>query len=108
MKKTIAVLLTLLFVGSVLAIPMTNSVTGKNAANTTTGENQIADGWKKGDINGDGTIDAFDIDPFIKVLKHPWFYKHFFPKMFHAADINEDGKVNQKDVDPFVYLLVHQ
>lgn len=61
---------------------------------------------KKGDINKDGRINAFDIDPFRMVLEYPDFFKTNHPDMFWRSDINSDGKVNEKDVNLFVKLLV--
>lgn len=50
-----------------------------------------------GDINGDGSIDLLDVDPFVALI---------IAGIFEAcADINGDGEVNLLDVDPFVALL---
>lgn len=96
MKQTLAALLTLLFVGSVLAVPI-----------TTTNFDGATD-VKKGDINDDGKINAFDIEDFTMVVKYAWYYKIHYPKMFAAADINEDGMVGKKDIAPFIELLNSQ
>jgi len=63
-----------------------------------------------GDLNCDGSVNAFDIDPFVLALTSaPGF------EAYHAAhpdcdgllaDCNGDGSVNAFDIDPFVELLV--
>lgn len=59
-----------------------------------------------GDMNLDGTVDAFDIDPFVVALVDPVAYQnyyHFDPVT--VGDINQDGVLNVFDIDPFVHLL---
>jgi hypothetical protein len=59
-----------------------------------------------GDLNCDGTIDAFDIDPFVLALTDPAGYAAAYPDCAAAAaDVNGDGKVDAFDIDPFVKLL---
>ncbi len=55
-----------------------------------------------GDINGDGLVNAFDIDPFVAVLVGV----ETDPDWVCSADCNGDGLVNAFDIDPFVALLV--
>lgn len=56
-----------------------------------------------GDINCDGSVDAFDIDPFIKALLNPVQYATDYPNCNRAtADINGSGNVDAFDIDPFV------
>jgi hypothetical protein len=59
-----------------------------------------------GDLNCDGLVNAFDIDPFVLALTDPATYALEFPDCDVAlADINGDGEVNAFDIDPFVTLL---
>ncbi len=66
-----------------------------------------ADGLVPGDMNCDGSLNAFDIDPFVLALTDPAGYAAAYPDCDIArADINEDGVVNAFDIDPFVGLLI--
>jgi len=59
-----------------------------------------------GDLNCDGLINAFDIDPFVLALSSPEAYELAYPHCnLYNADINGDGLVNAFDIDPFVELL---
>jgi hypothetical protein len=59
-----------------------------------------------GDVNCDGSIDAFDIDPFVLALTDPVAYGLAYPLCDLAvADVNFDGAVDAFDIDPFVALL---
>lgn len=58
-----------------------------------------------GDVNCDGEINAFDIDPFVLVLTDPGEYEVLGCDPM-LADINGDGVVDVFDIDPFVELLV--
>jgi hypothetical protein len=59
-----------------------------------------------GDLNCDGKIDAFDIDPFVLALTDPTAYAIAWPDCDHLlADVNGDGKVDAFDIDPFVEYL---
>jgi hypothetical protein len=59
-----------------------------------------------GDLNCDGLINSFDIDPFVLALTSPAAYALAFPGCdINHADINGDGAVNAFDIDPFVLLL---
>ena len=67
-----------------------------------------------GDLNCDGAIDNFDIDPFVLALtsagENPPFasYNAAYPDCDPLlADINGDGVVNNFDIDPFVELLTN-
>jgi hypothetical protein len=65
-----------------------------------------ADAPTIGDLNCDGSIDVFDIDPFVLALTNPEAYAAAYPDCDHMlADINGDGAVNAFDIDPFVILL---
>jgi len=59
-----------------------------------------------GDLNCDGTVNNFDIDPFVLALTDPAGYAAAYPKCNRLlADINRDGVVDNFDIDPFVVLL---
>jgi hypothetical protein len=59
-----------------------------------------------GDLNCDGTVTAFDIDPFVLALTNPAGYTVLYPCCFrNLADINGDGKIDAFDIDPFVDVL---
>jgi len=60
----------------------------------------------RGDVNCDGKINNFDIDPFVLALVDPTGYAKQYPNCDRLeADINADGKVDNFDIDPFVKLL---
>ncbi len=82
------------------------------------GDGTTQDGWVRyartlepvahplGDLNCDGAINAFDIDPFVLALTGREAYEAAFPACdYLLADINEDGAVNAFDIDPFVQLV---
>jgi len=54
-----------------------------------------------GDVNLDGYLNNFDIDPFVAVLTG----QDPDPNHRAAADVNRDGVVDNFDIDPFVKLL---
>ena len=59
-----------------------------------------------GDLNCDGSVNAFDIDPFVLALTDPVGYQAAWPNCnINNADCNGDGEVNAFDIDPFVELL---
>jgi len=59
-----------------------------------------------GDLNCDGAVNAFDIDPFVLASTAPDAYAEEFPDCeYMLADINGDGYVNTFDIDPFVLCL---
>ncbi|MGE0481467.1 MAG: hypothetical protein AB7Q17_13445 [Phycisphaerae bacterium] len=59
-----------------------------------------------GDMNCDGAVNNFDIDPFVLALTDPAGYAAAFPSCdINNADANNDGSVNNFDIDPFVALL---
>ena len=67
-------------------------------------------GYDTGDLNCDGAVNNFDIDPFVLVVtgtppSYPEYYA-VYPACNHMlADCNGDGSVNNFDIDPFVGLL---
>jgi len=63
---------------------------------------------RPGDLNCDGKIDLFDIDPFVWALTNPAKYAQQFPDCDRTlADMNGDGLVNFFDIDPFVKCLTN-
>ena len=59
-----------------------------------------------GDLNCDGAVNAFDIDPFVLALTDPDGYAAAWPDCDRMlADCNSDGVVDAFDIDPFVELL---
>jgi hypothetical protein len=62
----------------------------------------------RGDLNCDGVVNGYDIDPFVLALTDPEEYYRLYPECDHMlADINCDGLVNGYDIDPFVECLTH-
>jgi hypothetical protein len=60
-----------------------------------------------GDTNCDGTVDFFDIDPFVTALLDAGGYADLQPTCDRmSADTNEDGYVDYFDIDVFVQLLL--
>jgi hypothetical protein len=63
--------------------------------------------WDPGDMNCDGLVNAFDIDPFVLALTDPIGYTLAWPNCdILNGDINGDGAVNAFDIDPFIALLI--
>jgi hypothetical protein len=59
-----------------------------------------------GDLNCDGSVDAFDIDPFVLALTDPSSYAAAYPGCnILNADADCSGDVNAFDIDPFVGCL---
>lgn len=57
-----------------------------------------------GDMNCDGVVDVFDIDPFVVALWGPQFWDN--PDCARdRADTNGDGGVDFFDIDPFIVLM---
>ena len=60
----------------------------------------------RGDLNCDGVVNNFDIDPFVMTVAAPDAYALAYPNCDATlADCNEDGVVDLFDVDAFVPLL---
>ncbi len=60
----------------------------------------------RGDLNCDGVLNAFDVDPFLLALTDAEAYESSYPDCDAMyADLNADGVVNAFDIDPFVELL---
>ena len=59
-----------------------------------------------GDLNCDGVVDTFDIDPFVLTISDPTAYTAAWLDCdVMLADCNGDGLVDAFDIDPFVELL---
>jgi hypothetical protein len=64
-------------------------------------------GERTGDLNCDGVVDFFDIDPFVTALVDPAGYAAVFPGCDRRqGDVNDDGMVDFFDIDAFVELLL--
>ncbi|MBU0641354.1 MAG: hypothetical protein KKB50_21045 [Planctomycetes bacterium] len=63
--------------------------------------------YEVGDLNCDGEINGFDIDPFVLAIENAAGYQQQYPDCdVWLADINGDGWINGFDIDPFVDLLI--
>ena len=61
---------------------------------------------RPGDLNCDGAVNVFDIDPFVLALTDKAGYEAAYPTCdIELADVNDDGQINAFDIDPFVLLL---
>lgn len=69
----------------------------------------VYDPPKPGDLNCDGFIDNFDIDPFLLALTGDADYelRYFFCDA-NLADVNQDGQADLFDIDPFIQRLIHE
>ncbi|MBL8880569.1 MAG: hypothetical protein JNG88_15760 [Phycisphaerales bacterium] len=60
-----------------------------------------------GDVNCDGDINNFDIDPFVVAIVDPVGYSIAFPGCdIFRADVNRDGVIDNFDIDAFVRLVI--
>jgi len=59
------------------------------------------------DMNGDGIVDLFDIDPFVLALTDPEGYATAYPDLnpILLGDMTGDGVLNNFDIDGFVIAL---
>ncbi|MBL8877676.1 MAG: hypothetical protein JNG88_01035 [Phycisphaerales bacterium] len=87
-----------------------------NDGGVTTDEIRIGYTWRDvtptpallGDMDCDGALTNFDIDPFTLSLTAPAEYEIAFPHCNREhADLNGDGAVDNFDIDPFVALLMN-
>ena len=61
----------------------------------------------RGDLNCDGIVDGFDIQPFVLALTDPGTYHLLYPNCdITKADCNYNGVIDGFDIQPFVELLV--
>ena len=64
------------------------------------------DGIDHGDLNCDGVVNVFDIDPFVLALTDAASYGAAYPACsILNADCNGDGSINVFDIDSFVQCL---
>jgi V8-like Glu-specific endopeptidase len=60
-----------------------------------------------GDLNCDGFVNSFDIDPFVMALINPLGYQQTFPGCNRwRADVDLDTIIGSFDIDPFVAQLL--
>ncbi len=60
----------------------------------------------RGDINCDGVIDFFDIDPLVAAFGGQAYFNTLYPGCnWFNSDVNCDGNVTFFDIDPWVALL---
>jgi hypothetical protein len=64
--------------------------------------------YDKGDLNGDGLVNAHDLQPFITLLLTPDIYHINYPDVpgMDTGDINGDGAVNGLDIQGFMDLIL--
>lgn len=61
-----------------------------------------------GDLNCDGRVNNFDVDPFVLALLEPDEYDAAYPNCGRLnADCNADGVVDNFDIEAFVMCLTH-
>lgn len=61
---------------------------------------------RRGDLNCDGRVNNFDIDPFVELLSDPAAWMAAHPSCDPTnGDINGDGYINNFDIDAFVDCL---
>lgn len=62
-----------------------------------------------GDLNCDGFIDSFDIEPFISALSNRNGYEQIYADCdWRTGDINGDGQLNSADISGFIDLLLYR
>ena len=61
---------------------------------------------QRGDTNCDGTVDFFDIDPFLTALfNNPQYLATYCGGSNCAVDVDESGTVDFFDIDPFLMCV---
>ena len=66
----------------------------------------LAPRFDPGDVNCDGEVNAFDIEPFLTALFDPEGYAAQYPDCdISYADINGDGSIDAFDIEPFLAIL---
>lgn len=58
-----------------------------------------------GDFDGNGLVDAADINPFILAMVDSVQYRSTYDVWPQAHDLNGDGNINTEDINPFIQLL---
>ena len=60
----------------------------------------------RGDMNCDGQINSFDVDPFVLAASDPDAYAAAYPDCtIELGDVNGDGLINAFDIGVFVNML---
>ncbi len=63
--------------------------------------------FSQGDLNCDGVVGAFDIEPFIMAMVDVEGYRGAYPACDPLlADVNDDSRVDAFDIEPFIDLLI--
>lgn len=61
-----------------------------------------------GDMNCDGNVNNFDVDPFVLAVIHPQQYRASYPGCPKLnGDINHDGRFDNFDIDPFIACRIN-
>ena len=61
---------------------------------------------RPGDMNCDGVVNNFDIDPFVLALTDPGGYSAAYPDCnVYNADLDFDALITNFDIQPFVACL---
>jgi hypothetical protein len=97
--------------GAAVALAGDEALVGARGAHDGVGSVHVFDltgGCRRlGDLNCDGVLDAFDVEPFILALLNPPGYAVAYPDCNRdLADVNGDGAVDAFDIEPFVALLL--
>ncbi|MBL8879181.1 MAG: hypothetical protein JNG88_08685 [Phycisphaerales bacterium] len=62
-----------------------------------------------GDLNCDGYLDNFDIDPYLTAFYYPTNYEQRFPDCERMrADLTGDGQITQPDLDAFMRIILER
>ncbi|MGH6962346.1 MAG: hypothetical protein ACREE7_17835, partial [Dongiaceae bacterium] len=68
---------------------------------------EVTGSFLRADLNCDGLVNNFDVDPFVLAVLNPAGYEAAYPDCDIAnGDINHDGATNNFDIDPFVQCLL--
>lgn len=64
----------------------------------------------RGDLDGDGRVSNFDVDPFVLAVIDPEHFLVQYPAVDRvcAGDVNNDGRLDLFDIDPFVECILNQ
>jgi hypothetical protein len=91
-----------------VTVPLFGEVTVPVVAIQLIGELTVTS-YEFGDVNCDGIINSFDIDPFVlAILDQPGYFLIYPDCSPNLGDINGDGFVNSFDIDPFVAEVLAQ
>lgn len=91
-----------------VTVPLFGEVTVPVIAIQLIGELTVTS-FEYGDVNCDGIINSFDIDPFVlSILDQPGYILIYPECSPNLGDVNGDGFVNSFDIDPFVAEVLAQ